>query len=204
MSLLAARTVNIQETDGEATVITRCHYPLVAVPVFFLQTALWLAAIMIFGGGALGLVSPETASPPIRIFAGFFTLIWTALGLWSGPTSFRKAFARSEFHASQSGFCLRHVSFLGTSRKDYSWDQVERFTEVVTGGEFNRDLAMVAGGRYVALDHGLSAGSATQATAALSRCLERYCSNCAKGGANGRQPSPSEANRMSGTAGSGR
>ncbi len=205
-SMLAARAVDIQETDGEATVSTRCHYPLVAVPVFFLKTGLWLGLIMIFGGGALGLISPETASPPIRVCAGLFTVIWAALGIWSGPTSFRRAFARSEFHASQSGLRLRHASFLGTSRRDYSWDQVERFTEIVTGGEFNRDLAMVACGRHVALDYGLPAESATQAAAALSRCLEWYRSKCAnpQGGANGRQPSRSEAKRMPAAAASRR
>ncbi len=200
--MLAARTINIQETDAGTTVSTKCHYPLVAVPVFFLKASLWLGLIMIFGGGALGLISPETASPPIRVFAGLFTVLWAALGLWSGPTSFRKAFARSEFQASQSGFRVRHASFLGTSRRDYSWDQVDRFTEVVTGGEFNRDLAMVVGGRHVALDYGLSAKSATQAAAALSRCLEMYRNKCAdpQGRANGRQPSHSAFARTSRSA----
>lgn len=200
--MLAARTVKIQETGAGTTVSTQCHYPLVAVPVFLLKASLWLGLIVIFGGGALGLISPGTANPPIRVFAGFFAVLWAALGVWSGPTSFRKAFARSEFQASQSGFRVRHASFLGTWRRDYSWDQVDRFTEVVTGGEFNRDLAMVVGGRHVALDYDLGAKSATQAAAVLSRCLEMYRNQCAnpQGRANGRQPSRSETNRTSAAA----
>ena len=204
--MFAARTVEIRESDAGATVTTQSRYPLVAVPGFLLSVTLWLGLLIISGGGALGFISPGTANLPTRVFGGLFTVVWAALGLWSGPTVFRKAFTRSEFQASDSGVRVRQASFLGASQKDYSWDQVELFTEVVTGGEFNRDLAMVICGRHVALDYNLSAKSATEAVAALSRCLEKYRHKCAnpQSGANGRQPSRSETNRTAAAAASRR
>lgn len=44
---------------------------------------------------------------------------------------------------------------------------------------FRCDLAMAICGRHVALDYNLSAKSATEAVAALSRCLEKYRRKCA-------------------------
>src|SRR6266850_654217 len=172
--MFAARTVEIIETDGGATVTTECRYPLVAIASFLFKGALWLGFLIIFGGGAFGFISPGTANLPIRVFAGLFTVIWAALGLWSGTSLFRRAFARSEFWASSLGFRVRHASVLGISQRDYSWDEVELFTEVVTGGQFDCDLAMIVCGRHVALDSSLPPKSATQAVAALSRWLEDY------------------------------
>ncbi len=177
--MVAARTVEIRENDAGVTVTTQSRYPLVAVPGFLLSGTLWLGLLIIAGGGALGFISPGTANLPTRVFAGLFTVIWAALGFWSGPTLFRKAFTRSEFEASGSGVHVCHTSFLGGSQRDYSWDQVDRFTEVVTSGEFNRDLAMVICGRHVALDYNLPAKGAAHAVAALTRCLEKYRRKCA-------------------------
>src|SRR6266496_1908951 len=175
--MLAARTVEISDTDAWTTVATQCRYPLLTIAGFLFKGALWLGLLAIFGGGALGFISPETANLPIRVFAGLFTVIWAVLGLWSGTSLFRRAFARSEFRASALGFRVRHASVLGISQRDYSWDEVELFTEVVTGGQFDRDLAMIVCGRHVALDYSLPPKSATHAVAALSRWLGEYRHN---------------------------
>jgi hypothetical protein len=204
--MFAARTVQISETDAGATVATQCRYPPVAIAGFLFKGVLWFGTLVIFGGGAFGFISPETATLPIRVFAVLFTVLWAALGLWNGTSLFRRAFARSEFQASESGFRIRHASVLGISQRDYSWDQVELFTEVVTEGEFDHDLAMIVCGRHVALDYSLPPKSATQAVAALSRWLEEYHQKRAnpQGGANRSQPVRSETNSASPAPGSGR
>ena len=194
--MLAGRKVNIQETDAEVTVTSLCHCPPAAILGFLLKAGLWLGLLVIVGGGAFGLMSPGTASLPTRAFAGLFAVVWTALGFWSAPTLFRKAFARSVFQASQSGLRVRYASFLGAWQRDYPWEQIERFTQVVTEGEFNRDLAMIVCGRHVVLDYGLPANSAAEAGAALSRRLEEFRRKCADSQvvASGGQPPRAETN----------
>ena len=157
-----------------ATVTTQCRYPTVAVPVCLLTFAFWMVCLVIFAGGALGYISPKTATAPIRVFAGIWAIGWAGLGLWSGAAVFRKAFVRCEFQASTSCFCVRRVSFLGASHREYSWDQVELFTEIISDGRFDRDIAMIVCGRHVALDYSLPEKSATQAVAVLSRWLEAH------------------------------
>src|ERR1700704_2190984 len=105
--MFAARNVEIGETQAGATVITQPRYPVLAIPAFALTVLFWILGLLIFGGGALGYISPKTATMPIRVMAGIWTIGWGALGLWSGPSFFRKAFARSEFHASTSCFRVR-------------------------------------------------------------------------------------------------
>jgi hypothetical protein len=171
--MFASRKVEIHETDEAAVIATQSCYPVFAIPGFVLTFIFWLAFLVIFGGGALGYISPETATTPIRVFAGILASLWLAIGLWSGATLFRKAFARGEFQASIAGFSVRYVSFLGASRDDYAWDKIEAFTEVVTGGRFDRDIAMIVSGRHIALDYGLTGTNSPQAVEVLSRWLEK-------------------------------
>lgn len=177
--MFAVRRVEIHETDAGATVTTRNRYPIVAIAGFLVKGVMWLSMLVIFGGGVLGLISPGTANLPTRVLMGLFTIIWAAIGPWSGASMFRRAFARCEFQASKSGLRVRYASFLGTSQREYPWDRVELITEIVTGVQFNRDLYMVAYGRHIGLDWSLSAKSAGEAAAVLSRYLEKYR---AKGG----------------------
>jgi len=60
------------------------------------------------------------------------------------------------------------------SQRDYSWEQLELFAEIVTAGRFDRAIAMIVSGRHAPLDDGLSPESAKTVVTLLSRYREAY------------------------------
>ena len=83
-------------------------------------------------------------------------------------------FGRCDFRASTSGFEVRRSSFLGVSRINYTWDQIDAFTEVIIGGRCDRDLAMICNGCHVALDYHLPKDETERVVEVLTDWLKHH------------------------------
>ena len=204
--MFAAGGAQISETGTEVTVTIRCRHRVLSIGGALLKLAMGACLTVVFGGGALGLVSPETMTTPIHILS----ILGGLFGAWvviSSCLDTFQCFDTLTLHASHGCFRVQRTSVFRDTHRDYPWGEIDGFTEIIGVDElFNRGLAMIFSGRHVWLHPSLPKREAEAAVVALSGCLDRCQRERAnpQGGANGRQPFGSETNRTSAAAASRR
>ena len=146
------RDATITRSDGEVVIQT---YPI--RPVMGLVGWIWFVVSWIcFGIFLLTSVAPVETEGVLRVFAGFFVLLWFFAGALFARHEFRRVISRLEVIANSKGITLTRRSRLGTKTKQLPWEDIEFVSEFGSEGQAHGGVTCVFKGRYITLDRSLS------------------------------------------------
>lgn len=153
--MFTVRDATIEQTIAMVSVTTVAKHPIAAIPRFFAWVVPWLSLGIFFLLGIIGLVSPETMTPGLRVFGSVILLLYFAGGAVFARDGFLRAFSRIDVLADSTGISLRRTFPLGSTFRHYPWHCIDYVSEYVQQGLPYGGVVMRANGRLVTIDERL-------------------------------------------------
>lgn len=169
------RAMEIARTTPEYTVVVRPAWRLLSLPSFLVKWIFLLVLLLLFGGGLVGLISPHTMTPALRVFTGLMLVTGLLYWLPELRPDFHAAFASSVIQSTGNGLEVFAESFLSRRMALYPWENLRAVRETSFGNGWHRNLVIEEfGGGTRILEWRLSPGDARRLVDALSDELDRH------------------------------